>query len=272
MYSKTPKISIIMGIYNCEGTLSKSIDSILKQTYSNWELIMCDDGSTDGTYGLANEYAEKYSNIILIKNNTNKGLNYTLNRCLEYVTGKYVARQDGDDISLYNRLQTQIEFLENNPYYAIVSSSMVHFDEHGDWGRGRVIEKPDNIDFVNGTPFCHAASMVRSDVFKEVNGYTEKKYLLRVEDYHLWFKIYSKGYKGYNLKEPLYKMFDGRDAYKRRKYKFRINEAYVKMIGFNMLNIPLKYYVYALKPLLVGLVPEKIYKSIRRIKLNNDLY
>ena len=110
--------------------------------------------------------------------------------------------------------------------------------------------------------------MVRRKVFEEVHGYSESKWLLRVEDYHLWFKIYSKGYKGFNIKEPLYKMFDGRDAFKRRKYKYRVNEAYVKLIGFRMLNIPFKKYIYILKPLLVGLLPEYVYKKIHKRKVN----
>ena len=84
------KVSIIMGIYNCEATLSEAIDSILIQTYSNWELIMCDDGSKDNTYQIAEQYKMRYpQKIILIKNECNKGLNLTLNHCWKYATGDY---------------------------------------------------------------------------------------------------------------------------------------------------------------------------------------
>lgn len=261
------KVSIIMGIYNCESTLEKSIDSLLGQTYFNWELIMCDDGSTDNTYTIAKEYADKYSNIILIKNETNKGLNYTLNHCLKYATGEYIARQDGDDISLPMRLAKEVEILDSNPQYALVSSAMIYFDEQGEWGRGNPVEEPNKVDFIVGSPFCHAPCMVRKNIFNEVSGYSESKWLLRVEDYHLWFKIYAKGHEGYNIKEPLYKMFDGRDAFQRRKYRYRINEAYVKYVGFRMLKIPFKYYVYILRPLIVGLLPEVIYKKLHQRRL-----
>ena len=89
-----PKVSVIMGIYNCERTLSEAINSILEQTYTNWELVMCDDGSTDGTYALAEQYREKYpEKIILLKNERNMKLSYTLNRCLEKASGELKQKE-----------------------------------------------------------------------------------------------------------------------------------------------------------------------------------
>ena len=99
-----PKISVIMGIYNCAETLDEAVNSILGQTETNWELIMCDDGSTDNTYVIAEKYVQQYPNkIVLIRNDKNRGLNYTLNRCLKKAKGKYIARMDGDDLSLSER-------------------------------------------------------------------------------------------------------------------------------------------------------------------------
>ena len=121
-------ISIIMGIYNCENFLRESIDSILNQTYTNWELIMCDDGSSDNTYMIAKEYEKNFPDkILVIKNEKNMGLNYTLNNCLSKAKGKYIARQDGDDISERNRFEKEIEFLESHPQYSIVSCNMFYF-------------------------------------------------------------------------------------------------------------------------------------------------
>lgn len=119
------KVSIIMGIYNCGNTLEESINSILNQTYRNWELILCDDGSTDNTYEVAKKYAEKFPDkIILLKNECNKGLNITLNRCLRQATGELIARQDGDDISMPERFEKEIEILLRKPEFKIVSSAM----------------------------------------------------------------------------------------------------------------------------------------------------
>ena len=127
-----PSISVIMGIYNCKETLADAIESIINQTYTDWELIMCDDGSTDNTYQIAESYSEKYSNIILIQNECNRGLNYTLNHCLKYAKGKYIARQDGDDLSHEDRLKYEVEFLEDNPSFDLVATNMVSFDEIGE--------------------------------------------------------------------------------------------------------------------------------------------
>lgn len=258
------RVSIIMGIYNCENTLDEAIQSLLDQTNQQWKLIMCDDGSKDNTYKKAKSYAEQYENIILIQNDKNMGLNYTLNHCLEYVDTEYVARMDADDISLPTRLEKEINFLDDHHEYAIVSTPMIYFDEHGYFrvgkGNGEVIKS----DFIKGTPFCHAPCMVRSEAYRKVKGYTVAEKLLRVEDYHLWYKMYLNGYRGYNLKEPLYKMRDDRNAKNRRKYKYRINEAYVKYLIVRDFNLSKINYIRVLKPLIVGLLPTFLYDFLHK--------
>ena len=106
--------------------------------------------------------------------------------------------------------------------------------------------------------------MIRTRVIKEIGGYSLSNKLLRVEDYHLWYKIYMAGYKGYNLSEPLYKMRDDRKAIGRRKYKFRINEAYVKYLIYKDMKPPKTYIIYIFKPLLVGLLPKVIYNYLHK--------
>lgn len=259
------RISVIMGIYNCATTLVEALDSLYAQTYQNFKIILCDDGSTDNTYQIAAEYAKKHDNIILIKNDQNKGLNYTLNHCLEYADTEYVARMDGDDISLPTRFEEEIAFLDSHPEYAIVSCPMIYFDENGDYKVGQTKSTdPIKRDFIWSTPFCHAPCMVRSIAYKAVNGYSVDKRLIRVEDYHLWFKMYAAGYKGHNLSEPLYKMRDDRNATRRRTLSNRLNEVYVKHIGYKMLQLPIYSQIYAIRPLLVWLLPNPIYNYLHR--------
>ena len=132
MMSK-PLVSVIMGIYNCEKSIEAAIESILQQTYDNWEMIMCDDGSNDDTYLVASGYRDDYpEKIVLLKNGCNRGLNYTLNHCLRYAKGEYIARMDGDDISLPTRLEKEVRFLDEHPHFAIVSCPMIYFDEGGE--------------------------------------------------------------------------------------------------------------------------------------------
>ena len=266
------KVSVIMGIYNCEQTLKESIESILNQSYQDFELIMCDDGSKDNTYEIAKQYEDKYpQKIILLKNKTNKGLNYTLNKCLKNANGEYIARQDGDDISLPERFMEEVEFLDKNPQYAIVSCPMIYFDKTGDWGKGTAIEKPEIKDFVLHTPFfCHAPCMVRKEAYDAVKGYTEKKRLLRVEDYHLWIKMYEVGYRGKNIPKQLYLMRDDKAAYKRRKFRYRVNEAYVRGMAVRKLGLPISGYLYAIQPIIIGILPKVVYDYFHKRKLESN--
>lgn len=267
MSSQKPLISVIMGIYNCGDTLSEAIDSIVNQTYDNWELIMCNDGSTDNTFDIAKAYKEKYPNkIVLIENEHNMGLNYTLNHCLEQAKGEFIARMDGDDISLPQRFEKELNFLLENPQYAIVSTPMEYFDENGTFRVGNQNGEPEITAMVVGTPFCHAPCMVRKEAYDAVGGYSVDEKLLRVEDWHLWIKMYSKGFKGYSIPEPLYRMRDDRNAVMRRKFKYRLNEAYVGRQAVKLLNLPKKYYIYSLRSIIVGLLPKFIYQYLHSRK------
>lgn len=261
------KVSIIMGIYNCAQTLPEAIDSILAQTYTDWELIMCDDGSTDETMMVAQSYRERYPDrIVVLKNEHNQGLNRTLNRCLRYAAGSYIARMDGDDLSVPERLEKEAAFLDTHPEYAIVSCPMIYFDENGEWGKGNMAAFPQKEDFISGTPFCHAPCMVRADAYRAVGGYSEDRRTLRAEDYYLWFCMYAAGYRGANLQEHLYKMRDDENAYRRRKFSYALNEAYVRFSGYRMLKLPVRYYPYALRPILVRLIPAGVYRLLHHRK------
>lgn len=262
-----PKIDIIMGVYNCASTLRESIDSILGQTYTNWHFIICDDCSKDETYSILEEYKAAFpEKFTLLKNDKNMGLNFTLNKCLKECTGEFVARQDGDDISLPQRFERELEILKDEKY-ALVSCDMISFDENGDFGVITHPQVPTANDFRFGSPFCHAPVIIRKKVIDEVGGYSVADHLLRVEDYHLWFKIYAKGYIGYNIKEAFYKMRDDRNATKRRNFKNRINETRLKYWGFKELGVSKKYYFYILRPFILGLIPTWLYTILHRNKL-----
>lgn len=264
-----PKISIIMGIYNCAKTLPDAIDSILNQTITDWQLIMCDDGSVDNTYEVAYSYQKLYPDkIIVVKNKINRGLNYTLNKCLKLASGEYIARMDGDDVCVPDRFAKELTTLLENPEIAIVSSDMDFFDENGTWGLIQHPTFPQKTDFIRESPFCHAPCMIRREAMISVGGYTDKKCFLRVEDYHLWMKLYDAGYKGQNLHEVLYSMRDDRAAYSRRKFRYRINEAYVKLLIALKFRLPVTQYIHILRPIIVGLLPGVIYDKLHKMRLD----
>ncbi len=238
------KISVIMGIYNCANTLSEAIDSILNQTYDNWELILCDDGSVDNTYSVAESYKEKYpEKIVLIRNNKNMGLAFSLNHCLKYATGKFVARMDGDDISVPERFQKQINFLLNHEEYSLVGTAMQQFNEEfGDIQVVRCLEYPDKNTLINSCPFCHATIMTYKSVYDALNGYTVSKNTLRCEDFDLWIRFFHAGFSGANLQEPLYRVREDINTIKRRTFKSRWAAHKVYKSAIKLFSFP-KFYI-----------------------------
>ena len=177
---------------------------------------------------------------------------------------------DGDDICLPERFAAEYETLETEKTISIVSTDMGYFDQTGIWGKISHPEYPKKKDFLYGSPFCHAPCMVRKEAYDAVDGYTEKKSILRVEDYHLWIKMYEAGYRGKNIPKQLYLMRDDRAAYKRRKLRYRINEAYVKGIAIRKLGLPISGYLYTMRPILVGILPEKVYDYFHKRKLESN--
>ena len=255
-----------MGIYNCSDTLREAVESIQNQTYQNFEIIMCDDGSTDDTYIVARAIADKDERVILLRNEHNLGLNQTLNKCLSVATGYYIARMDGDDLSLPDRFEKQVRLLESENDYQITSSPMILFDETGDWGKTTLLEFPTPADVVEGTAICHGAVMLRKECIDAVGGYTVDKRMLRVEDVNLWIKLYTAGYRCHNIQEPLYKMRNDQNALNRRKYIYRINSVYVRLMGCRMLRLGAKSYVKACIPMVNGIVPARLRQAVRKIQ------
>lgn len=264
------RISVIMGIYNCATTLPEALDSLLAQTYQGFKVIMCDDGSTDNTAEVAQDYVDHYpGKFILIRNEHNLKLAATLNHCLEYADTEYVARMDGDDLCDPKRFEVQLTFLDSHPQYSHVSSFMKLFDEDGFYGQMKVRKsEPNNDAFKNGTPYFHAPTIFRRTALETVGYYTTSSHVERVEDYYLWYKFHRAGLQGYNLTEPLYYMRNDKNAFSRRKFRDRVRSFKVKIEVLNGLKIKGGIF-YALRDLSKGLVPSFLIRQI--IKHRNHI-
>lgn len=267
MRKNTPKVSVIMGIYNCESTLSESIESIINQTYKDWELIICDDASSDNSYEIACSYAIKYSEKIkVIKNEKNLKLAGTLNKCIGLVKGEYIARQDGDDISYLNRFEKQVNFLDLNPQYMLVGTGMVPFDENGENGVRIGIPEPQKSDIPRNRVFMHATIMMRKEAYLTLNGYRVVTQTRRAEDFDLWIRFFAEGFKGYNLQEALYKVREDNTAFMRRELKYYIDLSVLIFIACRTLKLPINYYLFSIKPIIVGLTPNYIVRKYHKLK------
>tara|TARA_X000000950_G_C13813464_1_gene618665 strand:+ start:402 stop:1181 length:780 start_codon:yes stop_codon:yes gene_type:complete len=256
-----------MSVFNCENTIERSLKSVINQTLQDWQLIICDDFSNDKTYNILKEYKKKLKQKMqLIRNDSNKGLAYSLNRCLHLSKGKYIARQDGDDYSENNRLQIQYDFLENNLKYAFVSNSFFYTYDNKIFGKNILKENPNIHDFIKGTPFCHASTMIRKNILNKIGNYSTQNKYYRVEDYELWFRFYKNGFIGHNLKKELYYVEENFKAYKRRTLNNRLNEFIFKIHIQKHVRFHFRNFYYILKPIFIIIIPYFIYNVLRKKK------
>lgn len=263
-----PTVSVIMGVYNCSDYkgLETSVMSIINQTYKDWELLICNDGSTDDTLEKLYILAELDKRIKVLTYSDNRTLAGALNFCLEHSSGKYIARQDdGYDISVKDRFAKQIEFLNKNHDYDFVGSNMKVFDGNGFEGRLVLPELITKEDFLWSSPVSHPSIIVRKSAYEKVGGYRISKETRRCEDYDLFMRMFSIGIKGYNIQEDLYHykvVVENNKKY--RPLKYRIDEAIVRYKGYKAMGILLKGLPYIFKPILIGMIPQFIFSKIRK--------
>lgn len=261
------KISVIMGVYNppAKYQLFQAVMSMINQSFTEWELILYDDGSTARYAEMIEEAANLDKRIMYIRNEQNHGLAYALNRCIELSGGTYIARMDADDFSHPQRLQTLYDFLEHNPEYQWVGSNAELFDDEGTWGIEKMPEIPVAGDFLKYSPYIHPSVMFRKEILLELGGYTVSEATRRCEDYELFMRLHKEGYHGYNLQQNLLRYREDESAYNKRKYKYYIREIKIRFSGFKNLEIlSIKTMPYVLKPLVVGLVIPPIQRYIKK--------
>lgn len=263
------KISVIMSIYNDATYLSKAIDSVLSQSIPDFEFIICDDASTDKTWKYLQEYQQKDSRVILLRNEKNLGLALSLNRCLEVATGEYIARQDADDISVATRFEEQLYYLESNKNLGFIGSNVALFNRCETWAYRSLPVLPCSTDFLFSLPFVHGSLFFRGYLLKSVGGYRSTYCTQRAEDFDLLSRLYCLNIYGGNIQKPLYWYLEDENALRKRKYSHRIQESILKSNCFKQMDLLPEGLPYILKPLLVGLIPNHF---LHRIKINSGIF
>ena len=231
-----------------------------------WEFIICDDCSTDGTGDILAEYNEKYPDkFVVLKNDINRKLSYSLNRCLEVAQGEYIARMDGDDRSRDDRFEKQVRFLDEHPEYAFVGSLAIPFDSVSEKTDSPMYyyENPNIYVFVLWYAYHHPAMMVRKSAYDTVGGYTVCKRCDRGQDLDLWFKCLEKDLKGYNIQECLHYYRESVNTMKRRTLKTRYYASLTRVIGCRRCGYPFYFYILSFKPMLLYFVPDKLLLAVK---------
>lgn len=185
-----PRISVAMSVYNNAPFLAQAIESILAQTFEDFEFLIVDDGSRDGSGAIIDAYAAKDSRIRAI-HQSNQGLVASLNRLLAEARAPLIARMDGDDISLPDRFERQVIFLDAHPDHGVVGTCTDDIDEQGRIRRNIDFHPLDHDSFVaalsGGPLLCHPSVMMRRDLVLAAGGY--RKAFAHCEDYDLWLRL-----------------------------------------------------------------------------------
>lgn len=196
------KVSVIMSCYNSQETVGRAIESILNQTLENIELLICDDGSIDNTYEAILRYEDLDKRVKVYKNTKNLGLTKTLNFLIDKAKGTLIARQDDDDISLSERLKTQVSILEEENLDFITTRAKVLGDKK--LIPGISFNLPNSLVMNFKNPFIHGTLLIDKEVLNSVGNYDERFYY--AQDYKLFSDLLSRGYKYSTLKTPLYEL------------------------------------------------------------------
>jgi glycosyltransferase involved in cell wall biosynthesis len=200
---KAPIVSVILPVYNAELYLREAIDSILNQTFRDFELIIINDGSTDGSKAIIESYGDER---IIFADQENAGLAASLNKGISMARGKYIARQDNDDVSLHTRLHEQVKYLEDHPAVSLLGSHALIIDENGR-STGRLLQPPTasyQVKFylLFGNPFAHSSVLLRRSVLESSGLYSQDTSYF--EDHNLWSRI-ARIADVANLPKPLIK-------------------------------------------------------------------
>jgi glycosyltransferase involved in cell wall biosynthesis len=201
-------ITIGLPFYNNEKTLEKAINSVLMQTYSNWELLLIDDGSIDGSKSLALKAARSEKRIRYLSDGVNRGLVYRLNQITNMAKGQYIARMDADDMMLPEKLEKQLIVFQHHPEIDIVATAAYTIDEY-DTPIG--IRDTKNIELIHKKEILKNALLIHPTILVKTAWYKANKYdkdFLRAEDYELWCRSFEHT-KFYRITEPLFLYREG---------------------------------------------------------------
>ena len=259
-------ISVIMSVYNAEKYLKEAIESILNQTYQDFEFIIVNDCSKDSSWAILQDYEKSHKCIRLIDNTENLGLTKNLNRALAISKGKYIARMDADDISELNRFERQIAFFNNDKTVDILGTFSHDVDEHGGIIRPRKapIAHHDIMKMLpKFSPIAHPTVMFKKSSLEKI-GFYNPKYRTS-QDLEMWFRAAAAGLKFHNIPEYLFKYRMDSDYVARKTFKFRWNDYKLRLEGYKHIHLPWYRYVYALIPLILGIIPESIYNLLKKI-------
>lgn len=195
-----PTVSVLLAVYNGAQYIQEAIDSILKQTLTQLELIIIDDGSSDDSVAIIQTFKDK--RIIFLKNEVNRRKSYTLNRAISIAKGKYLSIMDQDDIAFPQKLERQVSFMEARPEIGICGTQFQTFGQYVDSEVSKYPLSHEEIQLLQlyASPFAHPSVLIRRSALEKLDNFYHENII--AEDYHLWSRLLLVT-KGANLPEVL---------------------------------------------------------------------
>ncbi len=260
--TKTPQISVLMSVYNAENDLKNSVESILNQTYTNFEFIIINDGSTDGSLDILEKYAAKDQRICLV-NQENTGLTRALNNGVKLSKGKYIARQDADDISYPKRFEMQVELMSCDSSIVLCGGNCDDLYEDGSkgvWGSYNSDELQ-KIVFLK-TVFAHSTVMMRSDVCVDFGGYDES--FKTSQDMDLWMRFAKKG-KLAMVEEPvIQRKIRAESISNKRRWRQFYDASRARWRHNHGIINKMHALYYGVRSLIIGMLPAKFINFLKK--------
>lgn len=269
-----PLVTIVMSVYNSEKYLAEAIESILNQTYTSFEFIIVNDGSTDNSFDIIEEFMKRDGRIVLI-NRENMGLPYSLNEGIFWAKGKYIARMDADDISLPTRLEDQVRFMEENNL-DICGTNIQLFNENNTY---KILDYPKNdisVKFILMfmSSFAHPSVIMKKNIFQKV----KYQNFVTSQDYRLWCDIAINDYKMGNINKVLLKyryhsnQISKKNNSLQREKTFEISEYYLKQIGQEKILNNLNKIRNGVTPIVLKVLYDEIDNYRKKSNIDDKLF
>ena len=261
--TSSPAITVLMCAYNAEATISESIESILSQDFEDFEFLIVNDGSHDGTLGIIKSYAKRDGRIRVI-DQANMGVSGASNRGLREARGEFVARLDADDVALSHRLRVQHELLSSDSSIVLVGGVCVNIYAGGEEEYWRFYDESGlrRAVFLRA-PFAHSTAMFRRDVAVRLGGYSES--FLVASDMDFWMRLAGVGrvlmvndvlVRRYLLESGITLSHPFRQHYNAMRARFRHN-------SFRMFPYALAYGFYSL---VIAFLPIKLVLLLKNLR------
>ncbi len=230
-----PKISVLMSVYNSEETLKRAIESILSQTETNFEFLICDDGSTDESENILKKYASRDSRIILLRDGKNIGLTLRLNQLIDSAQGEFIARMDSDDESYPTRFALQLKALEGNDRAVLVCGTVDVVDQSGHVLSQVQVTNEKLLRLQKKNCITHGSIFLRKTALDTIGGYN--KSIRYAQDYDLYLRLWGQG-DFLIIKEPIYRLLISRKSVSNRKMLLQLH--YVSLIQTNASSLRIR--------------------------------